>query len=79
VHALLAQAAALAIANATGSQRLSAIQKKFDDVKADTTLLLSPRSDGSARPVISQSRIGRWNMGWSITLISSGSGKRINP
>ncbi len=64
VHDLLAQAAALAIANATGSQRLTAIQKKFDDVKTDTTMLLSPRSDGSARPIISRSRIGRWNMGW---------------
>lgn len=60
VHALLAQATALAIANATGSQRLAAIQKKFDDVLKDTRALLSPRSDGSARVVISRSRIGRW-------------------
>lgn len=64
VHVLLAQATALAIANAIGSQRLSAIQKKYDDVKADLAKLLSPRSDGSARVVVSRSRIGRWGLGW---------------
>ncbi len=64
VHALLAQSAALAIANATGSARLAAIQKKFDDTEKHLTMILSPRSDGSARPIVSNSRIGRWNMGW---------------
>lgn len=64
VHGLLAQAAAHAIANATGSQRVATIKAKLDAVEAQTKVLLSPRSDGSARVVISRSRIGRWAAGW---------------
>ncbi len=64
VHDLLAQAAAVAIANSTGSERLPAIKAKFTELENSIRLLLSPRSDGSARPIVSRSRIGRWNMGW---------------
>ncbi len=59
---LLAQATALAIANATGSARVDVIHKKFDMVEAEVRSLLSPRTTGSSRPIVSKSRIGlgRW-------------------
>lgn len=64
LHALLAQQTAYVIADATGSARLGAIEKARDRLQEELTMLLSPRSDGSARPIVSRSRIGRWNMGW---------------
>lgn len=64
VFDLLAQAAAYKIAQSTGSQRAPNIKTGLDDLHKQMTQILSPRSDGSARPVISKSRIGRWTMGW---------------
>lgn len=60
VHDLLAQAGAFAIANSTGSTRTSAIKDALKDLREQATMLLSPRSDGSARVVVSRSRLGRW-------------------
>ncbi len=60
---LLAQATARTIAIATGSQRAPGIIAAFEKLEKDMTKLLSPRSDGSARVIVSRSRIGRWN-GW---------------
>lgn len=64
VHDLLAQATAYKIAQATGSARMSAIKSGLDDLHMQMTQILSPRSDGSARPIVSRSRIGTWNMGF---------------
>jgi len=58
VHDLLAQAGALKMAQAQGSSRLDAIAQGLADLRAQLTVILSPRSDGSARPIISRSRIG---------------------
>lgn len=63
VHDLLAQAAAYKIAQATGSARMEAIKAGLTDLRAQMTLILSPRADGSARSIISHSRLGQWN-GW---------------
>lgn len=60
VHDLLAQAAAYAIAASTGSTRTSAIKDALKELRDEVTMLLSPRSDGSARVVVSRSRLGRW-------------------
>ncbi len=57
---LLAQAAALEIAQATGSTRLEAIRAGLKDLREQVLVILSPRADGSARPIISRSRLGRW-------------------
>jgi hypothetical protein len=64
VHDLLAQATAAAVADAQGSQRLDSINKKLEKLREETRLILSPRSDGSARPVVSRSRVGRSWWGW---------------
>ncbi len=56
---LLAQAAALEIAQATGSTRLEAIRTALKDLREQVMMILSPRADGSARPIISRSRLGR--------------------
>ncbi len=61
---LLAQATAYKIAQAMGSQRTGNIKSGLDELEKQMTQILSPRSDGSARPVISRSRVGRWNLGW---------------
>ncbi len=64
VHDLLAQAAASKIAEATGSSRKDSIAKGLSDLRAQLTTILTPRSDGSSRPIISKSRIGRGTLGW---------------
>lgn len=61
---LLAQRTAHVIAQAAGFQRRDAIEKAWMDLEKRLTMLLSPRSDGSARPVISHSRIGRFWYGY---------------
>lgn len=60
VQDLLAQASALAIAHATGSTRTATIEAELKTLREQVTMILTPRSDGSARPVISKSRLGRW-------------------
>lgn len=64
VHDLLAQATAYKIAQATGSKRVDFIKAGLDELNKQMTLILSPRSDGSARPIVSRSRIGLRNVGW---------------
>lgn len=59
VHALLAQMGAAKIAQSTGSARADQIAKGLTDLKKDLTMVLSPRSDGSSRPIVSRSRLGR--------------------
>lgn len=59
VHDLLAQAAAWEIATATGSTRKDAIKDALKDLREQVTMLLSPRSDGSARVIVNRSRLGR--------------------
>lgn len=59
-HDLLAQAAAYNIAASTGSTRTEAIAKALKELQEQLTMLLSPRSDGSARVIVSRSRLGRW-------------------
>lgn len=59
VHDLLAQAAAWEIATSTGSTRKDAIRDALKELRAQVTMLMSPRSDGSARVVVSRSRLGR--------------------
>lgn len=59
VHDLLAQAAAWEIATSTGSTRKDAIREALKELRAQVTTLLSPRSDGSARVVVTRSRLGR--------------------
>lgn len=54
VHDLLAQAGALKIAQATGSSRLDAIKTGLADLREQLAVILSPRSDGSGRPIVSQ-------------------------
>lgn len=63
VHDLLAQAAALEIAQATGSTRLEAIRTGLTDLRAQVTMILSPRTDGSSRPIVNRSFIG-YGRGW---------------
>ncbi len=55
---LLAQAATWQIASSTGSTRANALKDALKEVRDQTTMLLSPRSDGSARVVVSRSRLG---------------------
>ncbi len=64
MHDLLAQATAYKIAQATGSKRTDSIKAGLEDLRAQMTQILSPRSDGSARVIVSKSRVGRWNVGW---------------
>ncbi len=61
---LLAQATAAKIAQSVGSDRYQAIKQGLTDLEAQMRLLLSPRADGNTRPIISRSRIGRFNYGW---------------
>lgn len=56
---LLAQAAAVEIAQATGSTRLQAVKDGLKDLREQVALILSPRNDGSARVIINRSGIGR--------------------
>lgn len=56
---LLAQAAAMEIAQSTGSTRLGAIKDGLRDLRAQVEMILSPRADGSARVIVSRSRLGR--------------------
>ncbi len=60
-HDLIAQSAASQIANSTGSARKDAIAEKLKELRDELSVLLSPRSDGSSRPIVSKSAIGR---GW---------------
>jgi hypothetical protein len=65
VHYLLAQRAAQTIAASTGSVRLASIQADLAQARADATMLLTPRSDSSARPIVNRNgpgwgRIGRY-------------------
>jgi hypothetical protein len=53
-HYLLAQKGAESIAAATGSTRLQAIQSALAQAKADTIALMSPRTDGSSRPIVNK-------------------------
>ncbi len=59
LHDYLAQSTAYRIAQAVGLDRAPQIQQNLADKKADVIMLLSPRDDGSGRPIISKSRIGR--------------------
>jgi hypothetical protein len=64
LHDLLAQVTAQEIAMSTGSSRLDAITSKTNQLKNDLTNLLSPRTDGQARPVISRGAGWRRRGGW---------------
>lgn len=61
-HDLIAQAAASQLAQSSGSSRKDAIADALKALREQLTVLLSPRVDGSSRPIISKSRIGyrRW-------------------
>lgn len=61
VHDLLAQAAASKIANSMGSTRKDAIKEALLDLRAEVSVILTPRSDGNARYVVSRSGLG---LGW---------------
>lgn len=56
---LLAQAAAVEIAQSTGSSRLQALKDGLKDLREQVAMILSPRSDGSARVIVNRSGIGR--------------------
>ncbi len=56
---LLAQAAAVEIAQSTGSTKLQPIKDGLKDLRSQVMTILSPRADGSARVVISRSGLGR--------------------
>jgi hypothetical protein len=58
-HHLLAQKAALAVAESIGSPRAQMLRQAFMQAEADIKMLLSPRSDGNARPIVS-----RYGAGW---------------
>lgn len=61
VHFLLAQRTAEVIAASQGSARLKDIRDELQQARADATALLSPRNDGSPRPII---RVGGLGSGW---------------
>lgn len=63
LHDLIAQAAAAAIANATGSSRKDSINAALLELRAQLTTLLTPRNDGSARVIVNRSSIG-WRRGY---------------
>ncbi len=63
-HDLLAQAGAVKIAEAAGSSRLDAIKGGLADLRKDLTMIMSPRVDGSARPIINRTGVGFGNWGW---------------
>lgn len=63
-HDLLAQAGALKVAQASGSSRLEAIAEGLTNIRKDTTMIMSPRVDGSARPIINRTGVGFRNWGW---------------
>lgn len=62
---LLAQAAAVEIAQSTGSTRLAALREGLEGkdgrggLRAQVAMILSPRSDGNARVIVNRSRLGR--------------------
>ena len=64
LHDLLAQVTAQEIAQSTGSSRLDAITSKTNQLKSDMMMMLSPRTDGQARPVISRGAGWRRRGGW---------------
>ena len=55
---LLCQAAAVEVAQSTGSTRLEAIQSGLRDLRASVSMILSPRADSSSRVIVSRSRLG---------------------
>lgn len=57
---LLAQAAALEICQSNGSTRLQAVKDGLKDLREQVAMILSPRADGTSRPIINRSRLGRW-------------------
>lgn len=59
LHTVLAQRTAYKIAEATGSARAPAIGAGLAQARADAITLLSPRSDGSSRPIVSRYGAGR--------------------
>jgi len=63
LHDLLAQATAYQLASSTGSARVGAIAQALKELREQLTIILSPRSDGSARPIVNRSSLGRWG-GW---------------
>jgi hypothetical protein len=64
LHDLVAQAAAAKIASSKGSARAGEIKDALKELREELTVLLSPRDDGAARPIISRSRLGRGFLGW---------------
>lgn len=62
LHDLVAQSAAAAIANATGSSRKDSINDALTKLEAQLTSILSPRNDGSGRAIVNRSSIG-WRRG----------------
>ncbi len=66
VHYLLAQRGASVLADAFGSSRKDAIAAALNQARTDATMLLSARSDGSARPIISRYGAGNGGIwgGW---------------
>ncbi len=60
LHDLLAQAGAYQIASDTGSARIGTIKDSLKELREQLSVILAPRSDGSSRPIISTSNLGRW-------------------
>lgn len=56
---LLCQAAAVEVAQSTGSSRIEAIKAGLKDLRADVSMILSPRADSNSRIIVSRSRLGR--------------------
>ncbi len=56
---LLACAAALRLARSVGSSRVKDITDELKDLREQVTQVLAPRADGSARVIVSRSRLGR--------------------
>ncbi len=61
IHTVLAQRVAEKLTE-NGSPRLPAIQAGLKQARDDATVLLSPRSDGSIRPIVS--RYGAGSRAW---------------
>ncbi len=59
IHDLLAQAGACQVASDTGSTRLGAIRDALKELRDQLTIILSPRNDGSSRPIVNRSNLGR--------------------
>jgi hypothetical protein len=64
IHDLIAQLAAAKVAQASGSTRYPEVQRGLDDLKAELSLLLSPRNDGSARPIVNRIGAGWRRRNW---------------